>query len=75
LALYGKLHGHQEDDKCECGAKETVTHVLLDCLKLRIPRQKLRRELGEAFGDILAMLGGKGETSHVKAVLDFAEAS
>lgn len=75
LAPYGKLHGHREDDKCECGAKETVTHVLLDCSKLRIPRQKLRRELGEAFGDIPAMLGGKGETSHVKAVLDFAEAS
>lgn len=75
LAPYGKLHGHREDGKCECGAKETVIHVLLDCPKLRMPRQKLRRELGEAFGDIPAMLGGKGETSHVKAVLDFAEAS
>jgi hypothetical protein len=40
-----------------------------------MPRQKLRRELGEAFGDIPAMLGGKGETSHVKAILDFLEVS
>jgi hypothetical protein len=48
---------------------------MLDCPKLKTPRQKLRREIGEAFGDIPAMLGGKGETSHVKAVLDFAEAS
>jgi ribonuclease HI len=75
LAPYGKLHGHRGDDKCECGATETVIHVILDCLKLKTPRQKLRREIGEAFGDIPAMLGGKGETSHVKAVLDFAEAS
>jgi hypothetical protein len=40
-----------------------------------MPRQKLRRELGEAFGDIPAMLGGRGEPGHVKAVLDFVEAS
>jgi hypothetical protein len=40
-----------------------------------MPWQKLRRELGEVFSDILAMLGGKGETSHVKAILDFVEAS
>ena len=75
LAPYGKLYGHREDDKCECGAKETVAHVILDCPKLRTPRQKLRKEVGEAFGDISAMLGGKGDTSHVTAVLDFAEAS
>ncbi|XP_024085694.1 uncharacterized protein LOC106673621 [Cimex lectularius] len=75
LAPYGKLHGHREDDKCECGAKETVNHVILDCPKLRTPRRTLREEVGEVFGDIPAMLGGKGETSHVRAVLDFAEAS
>jgi hypothetical protein len=59
----------------KCGAKETVAHVILDCPKLRIARQTLSRETGEAFADISAMLGGKRETSHVKAVLDFAEAS
>jgi ribonuclease HI len=75
LVTAGKLHGHREDDKCECGAKETVIHVLEDCPKLRMPQQKLRRELGETFSDIPAMLGGKGETSHMKAILDFAEAS
>jgi ribonuclease HI len=75
LAPHGKLHGFRDDDKCECGAKETVAHVILDCPKLRIARPTLRRETGEAFGDISAMLGGNRETSHVKAVLDFAEAS
>jgi hypothetical protein len=56
------------DDKCKCGAKETVIHILLDCPRLRMPQQQLRWELGEAFGDMPAMLGGKGETRHVNAV-------
>lgn len=75
LAPYGKQYGFRDDDKCECGAKETVTHVLLDCPRLKVPRQTLRRETGEAFGDIPTMLGGSKETSYVKAVLDFAEVS
>ncbi len=75
LAPYGKLYSFRNDDKCECGAKETVIHVLLDCPKLKVPGQTLRRETGEAFGDISAMLGGNKDTSHAKAVLDFAEAS
>jgi ribonuclease HI len=75
LAPYGKQYGFRNDDKCECGAKETLTHVILDCPKLRAPRQTLRRETGEAFGDISTMLGGNRETSYVKAVLDFAEVS
>jgi hypothetical protein len=69
------LHGFRDDDNCECVAKETVAHVILNCPKLRIAQEILCRESGEAFSDISTMLGGNRKTSHVKAVLDFAEAS
>ena len=86
LATHGKLHEFREDDKCECGAAETVVHVLIDCPKLKDLRQKLRRKIGTAFNDISDMLGGgspgkKGkqddmqDSSILGAVLDFAEAS
>jgi hypothetical protein len=86
LATHGKLDKLREDDKCECGAIETVIHVLIDCPKLRVPRQELRRKIGTAFNDISNMLGGrfqgkKGKEddmqggSIIGAVLDFAEAS
>jgi ribonuclease HI len=86
LATHGKLDKLREDDKCECGAIETVIHVLIDCPKLRVPRQELRRKIGTAFNDISNMLGGrfqgkKGKEddmqggSIIGAVLNFAEAS
>ncbi|EED22711.1 hypothetical protein TSTA_061990, partial [Talaromyces stipitatus ATCC 10500] len=59
LATHSKLHKLQEDDKCECGAIEIVIHVLIDCPKLRVPRQELRRKIGTAFNDISNMLGGR----------------
>jgi hypothetical protein len=87
LASHAKLHRFREDDKCECGARETVIHVLVDCLRLSTLRQKLRKEVGEAFNNITHMLGGRDKRepkrlgssaqarSAVNAVLDFAEAS
>jgi hypothetical protein len=84
LAPYRKLRGFQEDDICVCGAKETVTHVLVDCPKLRQPRQELRKKIGAAFNNVSIMLGGTQQgkpgqptqdTSIINAVLDFAEAS
>lgn len=84
LATHGKLYRFREDDKCECGAKETVTHVRP---RLRGLRQELRRKIGEMFNNISCMLGGRGQegkegksnnTSQVftiGAVLDFVEAS
>jgi hypothetical protein len=86
LATHAKRHGFRDDDKCQCGAKETVVHVLVDCPRLKSLRQQLRRKIGEAFNDISAMLGGKAElgkdkgkggTVHniLNAVLDFAEES
>jgi hypothetical protein len=86
LATHGKLHRFREDDKCECGASETVVHVLIDCPKLTALRRKLRRQIGTAFNDISGMLGGGSQgkegkkddmqdSSILGAVLDFAEAS
>jgi hypothetical protein len=86
LASHGKLHQFREDDKCECGAAETVVHVLIDCPRLKVIRQELRRKIGTAFNDISGMLGrgsqgkeGKEDDmqggSILGAVLDFAEAS
>ncbi|KAL3260414.1 hypothetical protein ABHI18_004599 [Aspergillus niger] len=86
LATYQKQHGFQDDDRCVCGARETVVHVLVDCPKLRYLRQQLRRKIGAAFSSISNMLGGQqgkegkaqdAEQDHgtLGAVLDFAEAS
>jgi hypothetical protein len=86
LATHGKLHGHREDDKCECGAIETVVHVLIHCPKLNTIRQELRKKIGTAFNNISNMLGGGSQGKQGKegdmqggsilgAVLDFAEAS
>lgn len=35
LSTYAKAHGFRDDDQCVCGAQETVTHVLVDCLGLK----------------------------------------
>ena len=86
LATHAQLPRLRDDDKCQCGAKETVVHVLVDCPKLKSLRQQLRRKIGDAFNEISTMLGGKGRAgpgqgkggnvhSILNAVLDFAEAS
>ena len=77
LATHAKLHCFMDDDKCECGAPETVVNVLVDCPKLK------RRKIGTAFHDITDILGGQlqGEqddmqdSSVLGRILDFAEAS
>ena len=38
--------GLQENDKCECGVKETVVHVLINCLRVRGQRQSLCKDVG-----------------------------
>jgi ribonuclease HI len=86
LSTYAKTFGFRDDDQCECGAQETVVHVLVDCPRLRDSRRVLRREVGDAFNSVSSLLGGSKEgeggnpdtvsrTRMVKAVLDFAEAS
>jgi hypothetical protein len=86
LSSYRKNVGYSDDDQCACGTQETVTHVLVDCPNLTVPRRELRREVGDAFNSVSSLLGGseQGEKGKpdtvsrartVKAVLDFAEAS
>jgi ribonuclease HI len=85
LSSYGKKRNFVDHDKCSCGAVETVVHVLVDCPLLRELRWKLRRKVGNAFGSIATLLGGRngqGQVNNgsndrdvVKAVLEFADAS
>jgi ribonuclease HI len=86
LADHAKIRSFREDDRCACGARETVVHVLVDCPDLRELRKELRDKIGDAFNDISTMLGGKPQDARkrkgwtinaevVDAVLDFAQAS
>jgi hypothetical protein len=86
LATYAKRFGFRDDNLCECGAQETVAHVLTECPRLRDLRVELRRKLGDTQGSVSSLLGGSNEgekgkpdivsrTKTVQAVLDFAEAS
>ncbi|KAJ5240343.1 reverse transcriptase [Penicillium citrinum] len=86
LSTYAKKFGFRDDDLCECGARETVSHVLLVCPKLRGLRVELRSKLEGALNSIPSLLGGSTEgekgnpdivsrSKAVQAVLDFAEAS
>ncbi|KXG45142.1 reverse transcriptase [Penicillium griseofulvum] len=86
LSSYRKEIGYSEHDRCECGAQETVAHVLIECPRLRELRTELRRKVGDAFNSVSSLLGGSNEgdkgkpdtvsrVKTVQAVLDFAEAS
>jgi ribonuclease HI len=87
LATHARRWSFTDDDRCVCGAIETVVHVLVDCPRLREARQQLRTTVGDAFNSIATMLGGRphneqGKASNgginrdvLNAVLEFAEAS
>ena len=85
LATFAKLFRFTDDNRCVCGAVETVVHVIVDCPRLREARRKLRDQVGDAFNSIATLLGGgngPGQVSNagrerivLKAVLEFAEAS
>ena len=83
LSTYAKLFRHRDDDRCVCGARESVIHVLLDCPALRHLRRELREKVGDAFNNLSTLLGVGGprggdtapRAKTVEAILDFAEAS
>ncbi|KAJ5222194.1 reverse transcriptase [Penicillium citrinum] len=86
LSIYAKKFGFRDDDLCEYGAHETVSHILLVCPKLRGLRMKLRSKLERVLNSIPSLLRGSTEdekgnpdivsrSKAVQAVLDFAETS
>ena len=86
LATFAKAFRFQDNDRCVCGHRETLKHVLWDCPLLRELRQELRRKVGDASNNVSSLLGGpreerRGQIDHasrtktVDAVLDFAKAS
>jgi hypothetical protein len=87
LATHGRRWNFTDDDRCSCGAIETVVHVVVDCPRLREVRRQLRGKVGDAFNSIAIMLGGRPRNEQGKphkvginrevlnAVIEFAEAS
>lgn len=86
LSTCAKNFGSCDDDLCEFGAQETVSHVLMISPKLRELRTESRRKSGDAFNSIPSLLEGSNEgkkgnpdtisrSKAVQAVLDFAKAS
>src|SRR6266498_4751751 len=47
------------NDRCECGAAETIVHVFIDCPELREPRRQLREKIKDRFNSLTAILGGR----------------
>lgn len=58
LSTYAKAHGFRGHCQCVCSSQETVSHVLVDCLRLREIRRELQSEVGEAFRIVSSLLGG-----------------
>jgi len=87
LQVNAKLRGFSVDDKCKCGARETVVHVLVHCPLLRDLRKEMRSRIGDSFNSVARMLGGSGTNRQgnagrwpinkevIEAVIDFATAS
>lgn len=88
LSTFAYKHELRADDKYECGAVETVVHVLIDCPRLSDIRAVLRDKIGNSFSCITTMLGGRkvspeGKTDPgtfldkktIDAVIEYAEAS
>jgi ribonuclease HI len=60
LNQHRKRMGRIDNDRCECGETESVSHVILECPLLQEDRQKLQQETGLKTITLSALLGGKG---------------
>jgi hypothetical protein len=67
LAPHGRRLKFTNDDRCVCGAIETVVHVLVDCPRLWVARQELRFQVGDALRCVATMLGGIPRNEQGKA--------
>ena len=87
LKFSAKVRRLSDNDKCECGAIETVVHVIVDCPKLSKLRRELRAKVGDSFNSVARMLGGWQKNAQgrmtqwpinraaLNAVIEFAEKS
>lgn len=50
----------EDSDLCDCGGKETVKHVLLDCRRWQTEGKELRGAVRDRirWGDVPFLLGG-----------------
>ena len=75
LKSYRKRFGKAQDDECECGARETLAHVLIDCPRLRGLRQRLRKRVGPRLSSLSSMISDDIAEGELGAILEFAEKS
>jgi arginine utilization protein RocB len=87
LVFYAKLHRFREDNKYKYKARATVIYILINCLRLSALQQKLKKEIGEVFNNIIHILEDRDKRefkkldssaqarSAVNTVLDFTEIS
>jgi hypothetical protein len=72
LSTYAKAFRFQDNDRCVCSNRETLSHVLWDCPKPRVLRRKLKERVGDAFGSVACLLGaspGVGRGKPISIVL------
>lgn len=63
----------EESDMCECGQKETINHVVLDCRQWNAERQELRTALKDRsrWDDMSYLLGGwSGQKDSKQKIID-----
>ena len=51
--------GHTANDKCKCGKKETLEHLLLSCSLYSVARQQLRAKMNNSRLDLIVLLHTK----------------
>ena len=69
MFTYAGARRFRNDDHCACGAQETVSHVLVDCLRLKKLRSELNRKVGDAFSSVSSLLGDSREGEVNEALL------
>ena len=75
LKSYRKRFRNVRDDECECGARETLAHVLIDCPRLGGLRQRLRKKVGPRLSSLSSMISDDIAEGELGAILEFAEKS